>query len=126
MVYVFDWSTIVKLSWVISNMWEAFWYFIRHGLSPVGANCRALVVVLVVHAVPFSAEVGVFKSMDVGDVDTLLGFKFIEAMRGKQGVADEVGEFDRNGRSVLVSVYFVGVQGGLVLLAYELSDGFKA
>jgi hypothetical protein len=83
-------------------------------LSPVGANCGALIVVSVVRAVPFSAEVGMLKSMDVGDVDTLLGFEFMEAMRGKQGVADEVGEFDRDGRSVLVSVYFVGVQGGLV------------
>ena len=97
-------------------MWEAFWYDVRCGLSPVGANCRALVmfVLLVVHAVPFFAEVGVLKSMDVGDMDTLLGFKLMEAMRGKWGVADEVGESDRDGRSVLVSVYFVGVQGGLV------------
>jgi hypothetical protein len=45
----------------------------------------------VVHAVPFSAEVGVLKSMDVGDVDTLLGSEFMEAMRGKWEVADEVG-----------------------------------
>jgi hypothetical protein len=88
--YVFDRSTIVKPSWVISDTWEAFWYVVRRGLSPVGANHGALVVVLVVHAVPFSAEVGVLKSMDVGDVDTLLGFELMEAVRGKQGVADEV------------------------------------
>ena len=88
--YVFDWSTIVKPSWVISNMWEAFWYVVRRGLSPVGANRGALVVMSVVHAVPFSAEVGVFESMDVGDVDTLLGFEFIEMMCGKRGVANEV------------------------------------
>jgi hypothetical protein len=37
----------------------------------------------VVHAVPFSAEVGVLKSMDMGDVDTLLGFELMEAMHGK-------------------------------------------
>jgi hypothetical protein len=85
-------------------------------LSPVGTNCGALVVVLVVHAVPFFAEVGVLKSMDVDDMDTLLGFEFMEAMRGKQGVADEVREFNRDGRSVLVSIYFVGVQGDLVYL----------
>jgi hypothetical protein len=63
----------------------------RRDLSPVGANCRALVVVSVVCTVPFSAEVGVLESMDVGDVDTLLGFEFMEAMRGKRGVVDEVG-----------------------------------
>jgi hypothetical protein len=89
--YVFDRSTIVKLFWVISDTWEAFWYVVRRGLSPVGANDRALVVVSVVHAVPFFAEVGVFKSMDMGDVDTLLGFEFMEAVRGKQGITDEVG-----------------------------------
>jgi hypothetical protein len=80
----------VKPSWVISDTWEAFWYVVRRGLSPVGTNCGALVVVSVVHAVPFFAEVGMLKSMDMGDVDTLLGFEFMEAVRGKQGVADEV------------------------------------
>jgi hypothetical protein len=89
--YVFDRSTIVKPSWVISNTWEAFWYDVRHGLSPVGANCGALVVVSVVHAVPFSAEVGMLESMDVGDMDTLFRFELMEAVRGKRGVADEVG-----------------------------------
>jgi hypothetical protein len=83
-------------------------------LSPVGANYRALVIILVVHAVPFSAEVGVLKSMDVDDVDTLLRFELMEAIHSKQGVMDEVGEFDRDRRNVLISVYFVGVQGGLV------------
>jgi hypothetical protein len=71
-------------------MWEAFWYVVRCDLSPIGANRGALVVVLVVPAVPFSAEVGVFESMDVGNMDTLLGFEFMEAMRGKRRVADEV------------------------------------
>jgi hypothetical protein len=60
-------------------------------LSPVGANCGALVVVPVVCAVPFSAEVGVLKSMDVGDMDMLFGFELIEVVCGKWGVADEVG-----------------------------------
>jgi hypothetical protein len=85
----------------------------RCDLSPVGANCGALVVVSMLYAVPFSAEVGVLKSMDMGDMDTLLGFELMEAMHGKWGVADEVREFDRDRRSVLVSIYFVGVQGGL-------------
>jgi hypothetical protein len=80
----------VKLSWVISDTWEAFWYVVRCGLSPVGANRGALVVISVVHAVPFSAEVGVLKSMDMGDVDTLLGFELMEVMCGKRGVVDEV------------------------------------
>jgi hypothetical protein len=88
--YIFDQSSIVKLFWVISNTWEAFWYDVRCGLSPVGTNHGALVVVLVVHAVPFSAEVGMLKSIDVGDVDTLLGFEFMEAMGGKRWVVDEV------------------------------------
>jgi hypothetical protein len=61
----------------------------------------------VVHAVLFSAEVRVLKSIDMGDIDSLLGFELIEAMCGKRGVADEVREFDRDGRSVLISVYFV-------------------
>jgi hypothetical protein len=64
-------------------MWEAFWYDIRCGLSPIGANCGALVVISVVHAVPFFTEVGVLKSMDMGDVDTLLWFEFMKAMHGK-------------------------------------------
>jgi hypothetical protein len=114
-VYVFDQSTIVKPSWVISDIWEAFWYVVRCGLFSVGTNCRALVVfvLLVVHAVPFSAEVGVLESIDMGDVDSLLRFELIEVMHGKWGVADKVGEFDRDGRSVLESVYFVRVQGDL-------------
>ena len=82
----------------------------RRGLSPVGTNCGALVIVLMVYAVLFFTEVGVLKSIDV---DMLLGFELMEAMCGKRGVADEVRKFDRDGRSVLVSVYFVGVQGGL-------------
>jgi hypothetical protein len=43
-----------------------------------------------VHTVLFSAEVGVLKSMDVGDMDMLLWFKVMEAICGKWGVADEV------------------------------------
>jgi hypothetical protein len=89
--YVFDRSTIVKPSWVISDTWEAFWYVMRRGLYPVGANRGALVVVSVVYAVPFSAEVGVLEGMDMGNMDTLLGFEFMETMCGKRGVANEVG-----------------------------------
>jgi hypothetical protein len=88
--YVFDWFTIVKPSWVISDTWEAFWYDMRCGLSSVGANCGALVVILVVCAIPFSAEVGMLKSMDVGEVDMLLGFEFMEVVHGKRGIANEV------------------------------------
>jgi hypothetical protein len=55
---------------------------VRCGLSPIGANCRALVVVilLVVPAVSFFAEVGVLTSIDMGNVDSLFQFKFMEAM----------------------------------------------
>jgi hypothetical protein len=81
----------VKPSWVISDTWEAFWYVVRRGLSPVGANCGTLVVISVVHAVPFFAEVGMFKSMNMGDMDTFFGFELMEAMCSKRGVADEVG-----------------------------------
>jgi hypothetical protein len=79
-------------------------------LSPVAANCGALVVVivLVVYAVPFSAEVGVLKSIDMGNMNTLLGFELMEVMHGKQGVADEVREFDRD--------------GGVYLYLYTLSE----
>jgi hypothetical protein len=54
-------------------------------LSPVGINCEALVtfVLLVVYAVPFSAEVGVLKSMDMGDMDSLFGFELMEMVCGK-------------------------------------------
>jgi hypothetical protein len=63
-------------------MWEAFWNEVRCGLSPVGANCGALVVVvlLMVQAVLLSAEVGVLKSMDMGDMDMLIAFEFIEVV----------------------------------------------
>jgi hypothetical protein len=99
-------------------MWEAFWYMVRCGLFPISTNCRALVVfvLLVVCAVPFSAEVGMLESIDMGDMDSLLGFELMKAMHGKRGVADKVGEFDRDGRSVLESIYFVGVQGDLSYL----------
>jgi hypothetical protein len=64
---------MVKPSQVISATWEAFWNFVRHDLPPGGANCRALVVVVlsVVHTVLFFAEVGVLKCMDMGDIDML-------------------------------------------------------
>ena len=91
MAYVFDQSTIVKPSWVISDTWEAFWYDMRRGLSPVGANCGALVVVSVVRAVPFSAEVGMLKSMNVGDMNALLGFELMEAVHSERGIMDKVG-----------------------------------
>ena len=45
----------------------------RHGLPPDGAISWALVVVVltVVHAVPFFAEDGMFKCVDMGDMDAL-------------------------------------------------------
>jgi hypothetical protein len=62
----------------------------RRGLSPVDTNCGVLVVISVVHAVLFFAEVGMFKSMDMGDVDIFFGFELMEAMCGKWWVANEV------------------------------------
>jgi hypothetical protein len=73
---------MVKLSWVISDKREAFWSDVRCSLSPVGTNCGALVVfvLLVVHTVLFPAEVGMLKSMDMGDIDMLLWFEFIKVV----------------------------------------------
>jgi hypothetical protein len=108
--YVFDRSTIVKLSWVISVAWEAFWNCMRCVLSPGGAICKALVVLSVVRAVLFFAKVRVFKCVDVGDMDTLSWFEVMVAMCHVWGVANEVGYMYGCGRSVLVSVDLVLVQ----------------
>ena len=112
--YVFDRSTIVKPSWVISATWEAFWKFVRHGLPPDGAISWALVVVVltVVRAVPFLAEDGVFECVDMSDMDMLSWFEFMKAMCHVWGISDEVGESNRCGRSVLVSIELVGLQVG--------------
>ena len=90
--YVFDWSTIVKPSWVISATWEAFWVCVRCVLPPVGTIAWALVVVvlLVVPAVPFFAEVGVFECMNVGDMDTFSWFELVKLVCQIGRVADEV------------------------------------
>ena len=112
--YVFDRSTIVKPSWVISATWEAFWKFVRRGLPSDGANPWALVTVVltVVRAVPFFAKDGVFECVDVSDVDALSWFEFMITMCRVRGISDEVGESNGCGRSVLVSVEFVGLQVG--------------
>ena len=90
--YVFDRSTSVKPSWVISATWEAFWIFVRRALPPVGAIAWALVVVvvLVVLAVPFFAEVGVFECVNVGDMDAFSWFELVELVCRIGRVADEV------------------------------------
>ena len=110
--YVFDRSTIVKPSWVISAAWEAFWNCVRRVLSPDGATGEALIVVVLpmVRAVPFFAEVRVFKCVDVGDMDTLSWFEVMVAVCRVWGVANEVGYAYGCGRSVLVSVDLVLVQ----------------
>jgi hypothetical protein len=71
--------------------WEAFWNCVRHVLPPDGANCGALVIVLlVVPAVPFFAEAGVLECMDMGDMDILSWFEVMEAMCCEWGKANEV------------------------------------
>jgi hypothetical protein len=45
---------------------------------------------LVVHAVLFFAEVGMLKSMDVGDMDMLLWFEFMKVVCCVWGVIDEI------------------------------------
>jgi hypothetical protein len=64
----------------------------RCDLPPGGANCRALVVIvlLVVHTVLFFAEAEVFKCMDMGDIDTLSWFEVMEAVYHEWGKANEV------------------------------------
>ena len=64
----------------------------------------------------------VLECVDVGDMDTLSWFEVMEAVCGKWGVADEVGDAYRGGWSVLVSVDLVLVQ--FVLLAYECGSGW--
>ena len=84
----------------------------RRPLPPVGAIAWALVVVvlLVVPAVPFFAEVGVFECVNVCDMNTFSWFKLVKFVCRIGRIADEVCESDGNGRCVLVSVNFVGVQ----------------
>ena len=84
----------------------------RRPLPPIGAIAWALVVVvlLVVPAVLFFAEVGVFECVNVGDMNTFSWFELVEFVCRIRGIADEVGESDGNGRCVLVSIDFVGVQ----------------
>ena len=64
----------------------------RRPLPPVGAIAWALVVVvlLVVPAVPFFTEVGVFECVNVGDMDTFSGFELVKLVCRIGRVADEV------------------------------------
>ena len=86
----------------------------RRSLPLDGTISWALVVVVltVVHAVLFFAEDGVFECVDMGDMDALSWFEFMKAMCHVRGISDEVGELNGCGRSVLVSVEFVGLQVG--------------
>jgi hypothetical protein len=81
-------------------------------VSPGGAIGKALVIIVlpVVQAVPFFAEVWVFKCMNVGDMDMLSWFEVMVAMCRVWGVVNEVGYAYGCGRSVLVSVDLVLVQ----------------
>ena len=70
----------MKLSWVISATWEAFWKDVRCALPPVGTIAWALVLVvlLMVPAVPFFAEMWVFECMNAGDMDALSWFELVK------------------------------------------------
>ena len=61
-------------------------------MPPVGAIAWALilVVLLMVPAVPFFAEVRVFECMNVGDMDALSWFELVKLVCCVQRVADEV------------------------------------
>jgi hypothetical protein len=92
--------------------WEAFWNYVRCVLSPDGATGEALVIIVlpVVRAVPFFAEVQVFKCIDMGDIDMLSWFEVMVAVCHVWGVANKVSYTYGCGRSVLVSVDLVLVQ----------------
>jgi hypothetical protein len=81
-------------------------------LSPDGTADEALVVVIVavVLAVLFFAEMRVLECVDVGDMDMLSWFEVMEAVGGVWRVVDEVGDVYRGGWSILVSVDLVLVQ----------------
>ena len=83
-------------------------------MPPDGAISWALVTVVltVVRAVPFFAKDGVFECVNVSDMDALSWLEFMIAMCCVWGISDEVGESNGCGRSVLVSVEFVGLQVG--------------
>jgi hypothetical protein len=68
-------------------------------LSLGGAADEALIVVVltVILAVSFFAEMQVFKCVDVGDMDMLSWFEVMEVVCGVWGVADEVGDAYRGG-----------------------------
>ena len=84
-------ATIVKPSLVISLIMEAYICLLRRVLPPDGAICRALVVVSVmVHAVPFSAEVGVLERVDMGDMDASSWFELMEAVHCVRRIADKI------------------------------------
>jgi hypothetical protein len=64
----------------------------RHDLPSSGANYGALVVIVLsmVHTVPFFTEAEVLKCMDMGNMDMLSWFEVIEAMCHEWGKANEV------------------------------------
>ena len=74
-------------------MWEAFWKDVRRALPPIGTIAWALVLVvlLMVPAVPFFAEVQVFKCVNVGDMDALSWFELMKLVCCVRRVANEVG-----------------------------------
>ena len=78
--YDFAQSTNVKPSCSISQAWEVF-NCMRCDLPPGAAINGALVVVLaVVRAVPFFAEMGVLECVHVGGMDAATWDEFMEAM----------------------------------------------
>ena len=92
--YDFARSTNVKPSCSISRAWEAF-SCVRRDLPPCAAVGGALVVVLaVVRAVPFFAEMGVLKCVRVGGVDTATWDELMEAMCRERWEAYEGSEIE--------------------------------
>ena len=79
-VYNFARSTNVKPSCSISRAWEAF-NCVRRDLPPGAAIGGALVVVLaVVRAVPFFAEMGVLECVCVGGMDAATWDELMETV----------------------------------------------
>ena len=87
--YDLAWSTNVKPSCSISRAWEAC-ICMRRVLPPGAAVCGALVVVLaVVRAVPFFAEMGVLECVRVHGMDAATWDELMKAMCREGWESDE-------------------------------------
>ena len=66
------------------------------------------------------------RPLDLNNMDALSWFEFMKVMCHVWGISDEVGESKGCGRSVLVSVEFVGLQVGSFTRLRVCQGGLKA